>query len=411
MESGPLSAPEFVAFAKKVVAYMHVTTRIPDRKHDGLLQEKGFGGFPTLAFLDAEGNVLAEPNGRSVEAFEATLVAIGQLDELNRRIEAGETGLEAELLLVEHTLGKVRGLAFDERAAALEKVTDAQRVRIDQILVDNEVMRLAVMPRQGGLEGLKKAAEGMLALLDKGKHPTKDIRYIYPLWSTIGRYGLETKNSALLKKAADGLSTDLPEEEALKPVAAQFRESATRLDHHAAILKRVEAGEQGLEAALLLAAFRIGTVKGDAFKAQATALLDKATDEERGQLGEALREVAFGAHIRPFRSREEADAACAEMLNMIDVAGDPPVGVAKQVWGLLLGYATRQADPDLMERVADKFIEAYTGNKGAQDYARGIKTQAQKLRAEQAKAAEDAEKAEGDKPADDKPDDDKSGGG
>ncbi|MDJ0975739.1 MAG: hypothetical protein QNJ98_14860 [Planctomycetota bacterium] len=400
MESGPLSAADFPEFAKKVVPFLHVTTRIADRKYDSLLQEKGFRGFPSLAFMDAEGNILAQPQGRSVESFDKTLTALERYDDLQKRIDGGEEGLEADMLLVEHALGKVNAQDFESRAGALEKVTDEQKAEIDQILVNNEISMLSMKSRQGEA-GLKEAAEGMLKMLEAGKRPSKEVGYAAPFWMTLGRYGQQSLDASLMRKAAEGMKADLPGEARALEIAKDYEETAGKIDSHADLKKRADGGEAGLDASILLLEYELGAVEGPAFKERATPLLETAKAEEKEKLETALVEIRFNDIISGARGSQQAMQAAGETLAklMKDEGMEPPASVARQAWGLLAGYAQRSMDPDLMDFAADGIIKAYAGNPNAANYANKMKADAAKLREEKAKAEAEAEKGDDDAPA------------
>lgn len=390
MESGPLSAEGFPEFAKKVVPYLHVTTRIADRPHENLLQEKGFGGFPSLAFMDAEGTVLAQPRGRSVEAFDTTLSALERYDDLKTRIDGGEEGLEAEMLLVEHTLGKVEAADFESRAQALEKVTDKQQAQIDQILVNNEISRLSGLTRQGEA-GVEQAAKGMLKLLEEGKRPTKEVSSAAPFWMTIGRYGEQSLDASLLRKAAAGMKEYLPGEARAIEIADGYEATAGKIDTHADLKKRAEGGETGLDASILLLERDLGVVEDAAFKERATPLLETTTGEEKAELESALLAIRYSEILGSARGGQDAMmAAGAQVAELLKGGQEPPASVARQVFGLLAGYAQRALDPELMEIAADGILKAYAGNQNAANYANKLKADAAKLREEKAK--EDAEK-------------------
>lgn len=73
MERGALLDPGMKEFAKKVVPFLHITTKIKGDKYQDLLREKGGRGFPTFRFLDPKGEVIGKPKGRSVASWEKTL--------------------------------------------------------------------------------------------------------------------------------------------------------------------------------------------------------------------------------------------------------------------------------------------------------------------------------------------------
>jgi hypothetical protein len=64
---GGLSDPAFPEFAKTVVLFLHNTSHVDDEPYPTLLREKGFTGFPSLCFMDAEGRVLAKQGRKRFE--------------------------------------------------------------------------------------------------------------------------------------------------------------------------------------------------------------------------------------------------------------------------------------------------------------------------------------------------------
>jgi hypothetical protein len=78
---------------------LHITTHVEGDKYDKLLREKGGTGFPTLAFMDADGNVLAKHEGqRSVAAFESSAAKAKEFLDLKAKAEAGDRAARIELL-------------------------------------------------------------------------------------------------------------------------------------------------------------------------------------------------------------------------------------------------------------------------------------------------------------------------
>lgn len=239
-----LSDPAFPAFSAKVVPFMHVTTRIPDRKHEKLLSEKGFRGFPSLAFMDAKGEVIAKPQGRSVEVFEKTLVALGQRADLQKRIEAGEEGLEAELLFAEKSLGAVTPGEFAKRAAACEGLTAEQQAQVDEILLNDKVTTLANGGRRGG-PGLETAATEFLKMLDAGTLPSKELRYMGAFWMTLSTWALKNGDAALARRVAEGIRKNISDNAYYTKQAATLEETAGKLENLAALSKRIEGRREG----------------------------------------------------------------------------------------------------------------------------------------------------------------------
>jgi hypothetical protein len=69
LENGLFSSKEFTGFAKTQTMFLHITSRVPGRKDDDLLQKIGGSGFPTMVVMNAAGDVLTKPNARSLAGF------------------------------------------------------------------------------------------------------------------------------------------------------------------------------------------------------------------------------------------------------------------------------------------------------------------------------------------------------
>ena len=76
--------------------FLHNTSRVDDEPYPRLLQEKGFGGFPSLCFMDADGNVLITQGQRSVAAFEESRVKLQGLMDVRAQIAALGDGKKDE---------------------------------------------------------------------------------------------------------------------------------------------------------------------------------------------------------------------------------------------------------------------------------------------------------------------------
>ena len=80
----------FAEFSKEYVLFCHVTSRVPTDSHQELLHEKGGHGFPYIVFMDAEGGVLAEPDGRTIEAYRKTGAECAELVKMKAEAEKGD---------------------------------------------------------------------------------------------------------------------------------------------------------------------------------------------------------------------------------------------------------------------------------------------------------------------------------
>src|SRR5262245_20413819 len=121
---------------------MHLTTQVEGDKYQGLLKEKGFRGFPTLAFMDAEGNVLTVQGERSVKAFTQTLESLKAWQAAKAKAEGGDKGAKKDLFFAELDLGKLKvGEARAQlKALALSK---AEVARAEEQIHGLEVKEIA----------------------------------------------------------------------------------------------------------------------------------------------------------------------------------------------------------------------------------------------------------------------------
>ena len=199
MEGGLLSTPEFASFTEKVVPFLHVTTRIDDRANDGMLSEKGGTGFPTLMFLDAEGEILGKPGGRDVASFDKTLSNLTALKDLNKRIAAGEKNLGDDLFMVQLAMGEYKTVAeIEEKAKTFKKLTKEQKLTIAKAIVGKKV-EAAMNSMERGPEGQIKVGKKFKAIYDEGLFPEGDMEG--PFWGFLMEYAESEKDGKTMEVA------------------------------------------------------------------------------------------------------------------------------------------------------------------------------------------------------------------
>ncbi len=122
-----------------------------DEPYPTLLREKGFGGFPSLAFMDAEGEVLTSPRQRSVEGFNATLDGLQNYLTLKEKAANGDKTVANALFLAELDLGKVEFAEATARFAELRGFTADEKKNIESQIVGLEFTSMISEVRQLGL--------------------------------------------------------------------------------------------------------------------------------------------------------------------------------------------------------------------------------------------------------------------
>ncbi|MEE2888628.1 MAG: hypothetical protein VX951_14455 [Planctomycetota bacterium] len=111
--------------------FLHITSRIKSEKYPDLLSEKGGRGFPHLAFMDQDGNVLAKPKKRSVAGFTETLTTeVPAFFALKKKAVEGSKADKAAFLMRRFELGH---LNTDQMSKAIGKGTILNEKQIKTI--------------------------------------------------------------------------------------------------------------------------------------------------------------------------------------------------------------------------------------------------------------------------------------
>ncbi|MHC4514972.1 MAG: hypothetical protein ACYS5W_14855 [Planctomycetota bacterium] len=144
------STTEFSDWSKQHVMFLHVTTRLEDRKHDGLLKEKGFRGFPSLAFMDASGIVTARHAGqRDLEGLSKTAEKADAYLALRKKAESGDEVAGQHLFVQSLGLGHYDFARGSLRMAALrDKLPATLRADAEQKLIDLQYQELTAQLRK-----------------------------------------------------------------------------------------------------------------------------------------------------------------------------------------------------------------------------------------------------------------------
>ncbi len=169
-----------------------------DEPYPTLLQEKGFGGFPSLAFMDAEGEVLASPADRSVDGFNKTLNSVEAYLELKAKADSGDKSVANALFVAEVQLGKVEFAEAKTRYAALNGLSAEERKLIDQELLNMEVAD--VIGRVQSRQITSEEATATLAELAKADRVPTGM-YAPTFWSVVLQHADQNKDVVLFERS------------------------------------------------------------------------------------------------------------------------------------------------------------------------------------------------------------------
>jgi hypothetical protein len=204
LEAGPLSEELFKYFGQDVVLFCHVTSQVEGDEDQDLLRQKGGSAFPYLAFLDAQGHVIAKPKERTVDSFhDAVEQDVATWFELVSAAEGGDGEAAANLFEKRVEFGH-----FDDFEAARaemtrhESLSPARRARLEQALIAQEFNRIL-----GTVRGEAEAAAGgarTLPMFEKGRIP-KDQGLAFYYWAFLSQHAAETGKTELLGRCIEEL--------------------------------------------------------------------------------------------------------------------------------------------------------------------------------------------------------------
>ncbi|MDF1702617.1 MAG: hypothetical protein P1V36_15815, partial [Planctomycetota bacterium] len=160
---------------------------------------------PELARKAADGMKAALADDKQaasyIERFDDQATKLASWKTLHEKVEGGDTACVTDLTLVEYDLGFLQGSAFVTKAKELlEGATDEQKVRLEAGMLKAEFVQHTMAGRSRDPSALGSATTALLALLDAGKVPPKDV--MLPVYGTLARSGIMTKNADLIERAA-----------------------------------------------------------------------------------------------------------------------------------------------------------------------------------------------------------------
>ena len=199
MESGPLSSPEFKEFAKTAVLFAHVTSRVPGEKYGNLLTEKGGQGFPYLVVLDAEGEIIGKPSGRSVDAFATCVKKADRFATLSAKGDLS-TAEKVELLVAKIGLGKVDLAKAKTERDAIGKLGEDEAKQVADAIVDLEILDALKTAAPKTPEAAAALGKRYYEMHQSGARPQGDDAY-QPFYMLMIRHAEAESNPAIFEVA------------------------------------------------------------------------------------------------------------------------------------------------------------------------------------------------------------------
>jgi hypothetical protein len=379
LESRALSASNFPAFAETVVPYLNVASHLDGVPYDNLLQEKGFGGYPSLAFMDEDGNVIGKPSDRTVSAFSDSRDALMVIDAVRAKAEAGDQKAQVKLLFLEFTLGNIKaddltsGIKALSQYASAEQIAKAEQIGIDALIYDLYVA--------GFNEPDGDSTEKIIAMLHAGQLPTPGSLSCNVFWSTIGRHAQKTGDTALLRRVVKGMKEDLAEDKRSQDMAASLERTAIGLEERDKLTERKESGEANLEAKILLLEAQLDAVSFEAFQGRLAAAIAVASEDEKAELLQAGVDLETNTLIGAYWGRGDKGPIYTRLFELLE---DSTPGPSENLMGLISmpinNYIRSVKDPAVLEAHAAAISKRYGSESPMQNLVKSLTKGAQTLR-------------------------------
>jgi hypothetical protein len=163
LEGGELLTGEFSKLADRYVLFCHITSQAQGEKHQGLLAQMSGQGWPSVFFVDSEGNVLARHSGPLTSGgFDATGAKPRAFLELKSRAEKGDARAKIDFVLARLELGQLKPGEAEEKIRETGGAASAeQKKRLDELVANAEVEAIlrVVKSEEAKIAATKKCYE------------------------------------------------------------------------------------------------------------------------------------------------------------------------------------------------------------------------------------------------------------
>lgn len=189
--------------------FCSIMSKVPGRKHDALLGEKGGQGFPYLVYMDETGKVIGKPAGRTVAAFRqgARYLTLERKEKrtADEEVEFLELGLAMGSLdpaKAKEILGKLK--ISDEQKAKLEKAIKAAEGQAKIRALVSQIKSRQDVQSKGSAIGKK-----LYALYQEGLRPAKGSQESMAMYQLMITHGLKDKVVGPARAGLDELKAAL----------------------------------------------------------------------------------------------------------------------------------------------------------------------------------------------------------
>ena len=148
--------------------FCHITTQIQGEKHGDLLEQKGGNAFPFLAFMDADGNVIAVHNeDRTAVEFAKTGEKAKSFVEAKVKAEKGDPSAKIDFIILQLSFGQIKADAAQKQIKEAGVPTKEQQAKVEAELLNASIME--TVKGVDSQEGMKAVAKKFYEMHKAGK--------------------------------------------------------------------------------------------------------------------------------------------------------------------------------------------------------------------------------------------------
>ena len=212
-----------------MVLFCHITTKLKGDPDQALLSQKSSRvAFPTLLFMDHEGEVLSKQGERSVAAFRRSVAALESMKRLEKDVAKGDESAKAALFIAKLELGKFDFHGAKTASASLQ-FDDQQRQTLKTVLTNLEVDQIYADARKEG--SFATLGTKFLAMKKAGRVPTSKYPQLR-FWTQIMNLAQKQADAKLYEEAM----------KAYHAAAGNTKVYQRIRDRHAKVLEALKAG-------------------------------------------------------------------------------------------------------------------------------------------------------------------------
>lgn len=203
-----LSSQDFEGRTAGAVLFLHVTSRVKTDPHQELLREKGGRGFPYLAVMDAEGEVIATPAVRTIASFESVIGKAARYLQLVQRDADGDEDVEFDLFVSRMELGLLTYKQARSGKSKLRGLTEEQKDALAVSLLELQVTEVCRSMRSN--KDRVQAGAQFYRMWRKKSVP-RDREVAGSFYEQITYFAEKQKNIKLFREAMDRYAVVAPE--------------------------------------------------------------------------------------------------------------------------------------------------------------------------------------------------------